>query len=103
MATMNCCDPSMSLLDQILSDTCQWCSSGDYAAQQTAIQQFGGNAGVPNCDPNGGVLNNIFSNSCNVSVSDLPGQVLGIGNGIPSWVWWVLLAGGGIMLLRSDK
>lgn len=103
MSTMNCCDPSMSLLDQIFSDSCQWCSEGSYTLQQQEVQQFGGNAGVPNCDPNSGIFSNLFSNSCNVSVSDLPSEVLGLPSGIPSWVLWGVIVVGGVFVFKEMR
>lgn len=94
---MPCCDPSMSLIDQLFSNTCQYCYGGQ-AAQQQQLQAQQNTTGVPCCDPSAGFFTNLFSNTCNTC--DPIGNVLGSGGlgitgaGVPTWVW----LGGALML-----
>lgn len=96
-----CCSPDIGTFAAIFSDSCDYCSETDYAAQQQQLSQFGnaGN-GVPNCDPNAGVMANVLSNSCNVSVNDALNQTLGLPN-IPSWVYWITAGLVGVTVLKG--
>ena len=88
-----CCDPSVSFFDAIFSNSCNWCTSTDYAAQTAAQQSQGLTVSqVPACDPNNGLISNILSNQCNVSASDVINSVTG--TNIPQWIW---VAGLGII------
>jgi len=94
--TLPCCDPSMSIIDQLLSNTCQYCFGGQQQQQQT-LQQQQGTTGVPCCDPSNGVIANLFSNTC--TVCDLTSETLGSGGlgiatAIPGWAW---AAGAGVL------
>lgn len=94
------CDPSkVGFFEAIASNTCDWGTQADYDAQQTQLNQQGLPAGsVPNCDPNAGVLANIFSNDCNVSVPDALNQVTGFN--IPQWGWFL---GAGVIVFLLIK
>lgn len=98
-----CCDSSVSTFDAIFSDTCDYCSDSERAAQQVLMQapnNQGNTTGIPNCDPNGGLLANVFSNSCNVTVADGVSQALGIPFSVPAYVWWSLLGVGAFVILK---
>jgi hypothetical protein len=85
--TLPCCDSSMSLWDQIWSNSCQYCMDSTIVANQALMQNpnnQGNTSGVPCCDPNAGYLANLFDNSCNVC--NPIGEAIGLPN-IPSWAW----------------
>lgn len=100
-----CCDPATTnIFSAIFSDTCDYCSSTDYTAQQQQLSTFGNSGnGVPNCDPNAGTLENVFSNSCNVTVPDVISSSLGLPTGVPAWIYWIGAGLVGVVILKGIR
>ncbi len=99
-----CCDPSISAWSAFWSDTCDYCTTADLAAQQAALanpNNQGNTSGVPNCDPNASLLSNLFSNTCNTSVPDAISQAVGAPFSVPAYVWWSLLGVGAFVFFKK--
>lgn len=97
-----CCDPSMSMLSQIFSNSCQYCTNADYQQNQQLFQNpnnAGNNSGVPCCDPSTGFFSALFSNTCNLC--DPVGSAVGLATGLPQVPGWVWLGLGGAGLLAA--
>ena len=98
-----CCDSSVSFFDAVFSDSCDYCSSGQVAANQGLLantNNSGNTSGVPCCDPNNGIIANLFSNSCNVC--NPIGDAIGLPN-VPEWVWVTGIGIIGFILLREGR